>query len=100
MILKILNQEGTELFDLEKNNLFVCGNKILISNETNIYQGKAALLGLYNDEEEAKEVFSKIIDNLMYIIPYGPMFCFKMPKPKEKQQEDEKEGVEDAKDGE
>ena len=119
-MIKIVSQDGKEMFDLERSNLFVCGNKILISDKVNIYESKAALLGLYNDEKEAEDVLVKIIEMFSKIPNVDSNFlCVRMPKAEEKQEQPqtasavppeilqaalaaqaEGNGVEDAKDGE
>lgn len=99
-MIKILSQDGKELYDLGRNNIFVCGQKVLISNEINIYQGKAALLGIYNDEEEAMEAFSEIIERALLLNPYGELSCVKMPNAREKEKGEENNGGEQGKTGE
>lgn len=117
-MIKLISQDGKELFDLDKNNLFVCGNKILISDKVNIYESKAALLGLYNDEQEAENTMIKIIETFAKIPNVDSNFlCVRMPKAEERQPQQsnsvppevletalaaqtEGNGVENAKDGE
>ena len=91
-MLKILSQDGKTLYDLGNNNIFVCGQKILISNEINIYQGKAALLGFYNDEEEAQNVLYDILERLLIIYQAGSFDCIRMPKAREEEGEKENGG--------
>ena len=93
-MIKILSQDGKTLYDLGNNNIFVCGQKILISNEINIYQGKAALLGFYNDEEEAQNVLYDILERLMFIYQTGNFNCIRMPKAGEEEKGEEKDGGE------
>lgn len=99
-MLKILSQDGKELYDFERNNIFVCGQKVLISDEINIYQGKAALLGIYNDEEEAIEAFSEIIERALLLNSDGELNCVKMPNAREKEKGEENNGREQGKAGE
>ena len=96
-MIKIISQDGKELYDLGRNNIFVCGPKVLISNEINIYQGKAALLGIYNDEEEAQEAFSEMIERALLLNSYGELNCVKMPKAREEEKGEEKYGGEQGK---
>lgn len=93
-MIKILSQDGKELYDFGRNNIFVCGQKILISDEINIYQGKAALLGIYNDEEEAMEAFSEMIRRAFFLNSYGELNCVKMPNAREKEKGEENNGGE------
>lgn len=99
-MIKILSQTGKELYDLGRNNIFVCGPKVLISDEINIYQGKAALLGIYNDEEEAMEAFSEMIEMALLLNSYGELNCVKMPNAREKEKGEENNGREQGKAGE
>ena len=99
-MLKILSQDGKELYDFERNNIFVCGQKVLISNEINIYQGKAALLGIYNDEEEAMEAFSEMIRRAFFLNSHGELNCVKMPNAREKEKGEENNGGEQGETGE
>ena len=96
-MLKILSQDGKELYDFERNNIFVCGQKILISDEINIYQGKAALSGLYNDEEEAMEAFLEMIRRAFFLNSHGELNCVKMPNAREKEKGEENNGGEQGK---
>ena len=96
-MIKILSQTGKELYDLGRNNIFVCGPKVLISDEINIYQGKAALLGIYNDEEEAMEAFSEIIERALLLNSDGELNCVKMPNAREKEKGEENNGGEQGK---
>ena len=96
-MIKILSQDGKTLYDLGNNNIFVCGQKILISNEINIYQGKAALLGFYNDEEEAQNVLCDILERLLIVYQAGSFDCITMPKAREKEEGEEKDGGEQGK---
>lgn len=96
-MLKILSQDGKELYDFGRNNIFVCGPKVLISNEINIYQGKAALLGIYNDEEEAMEAFSEMIERALILSSHGELNCVKMPNAREKEKGEENNGGEQGK---
>lgn len=93
-MIKILSQDGKELYDLGRNNIFVCGPKVLISNEINIYQGKAALLGIYNDEEEAMEAFTEILEKAMFSKPFNDFDCIRMPKAREEEKGEENNGGE------
>ena len=93
-MIKILSQTGRELYDLGRNNIFVCGQKVLISDEINIYQGKAALLGIYNDEEEAMEAFSDMIERALLLSSYGELNCVKMPQARGKEKGEENNGGE------
>lgn len=99
-MIKILSQDGKELYDFGRNNIFVCGQKILISDEINIYQGKAALLGIYNDEEEAMEAFSEMIGRALLLNSYGELNCVKMPKAREKEEGEENNGGKQGETGE
>ena len=96
-MIKILSQDGKELYDLGRNNIFVCGPKVLISNEINIYQGKAALLGIYNDEEEAMEAFSDMIERALLLSSYGELNCVKMPQARENKEREKENGGEQGK---
>ena len=93
-MIKILSQDGKELYDLGRNNIFVCGPKILISNEINIYQGKAALLGIYNDEEEAQDALIEILEKAMFSKPFNELDCIRMPKAREKEEGEKNNGGE------
>lgn len=88
-MLKILNQDKTEVFDVERTNIFVCGNKILISDKVNIYEGKAACLGIYNDEQEAQDILFRIIETFAAIKNLESNFyCIRMPQKREQKQEE------------
>lgn len=79
-MIKILSQDKEAVYDFEENNVFVCGNKILISDKVNIYEGKAACLGIYNNEEEAKYIFLKTIETLTKLENIEDKFyCLGMP---------------------
>ena len=88
-MLKIISQDGKEMYDLERNNIFVCGNKVLISDKVNIYESKAALLGMYNNEEEAEHNLMRIIETLVKIPNIDSnFFCIRMmPKAEEKEEQ-------------
>lgn len=60
MIIKIISQDGMNLFDFERTNIIATGNKILICDKVNAFESKTALLGIYQDEEQCKEVFNGI----------------------------------------
>lgn len=96
-MIKILSQTGRELYDLCRNNIFVCGQKVLISDEINIYQGKAALLGIYNDEEEALDAFVEVIEKAMFLKPYGELDIIRMPQAREKEEGEKNNGGEQGK---
>jgi hypothetical protein len=97
-MLKILNQDKTEVFDVERTNIFVCGNKILISDKVNIYEGKAACLGIYNDGQEAKDVFFKILSTftVIYNAEKG-FYCAQMPEKENREGKEETNGGEQGK---
>ena len=96
-MIKILSQDGKELYDFGRNNIFVCGPKVLISNEINIYQGKAALLGIYNDEEEALDAFVEVIEKAMFSKPYSELDIIRMPQAREKEEGEKNNGGEQGK---
>lgn len=96
-MIKILSQTGRELYDLGRNNIFVCGQKVLISDEINIYQGKAALLGIYNDEEEAINAFVELIEKAIFSKPYGELDIIRMPQAREKEEGEKNNGGEQGK---
>lgn len=60
--MKILSQSKKELYDFERNNIFVVDDTIFISSKVNIYDGKPGILGQYNNEEECKEILKNMID--------------------------------------
>lgn len=100
-MLKILSQDEKEVFDVEKTNMFVCGNKILISDKVNIYESKAALLGMYNDEEEAQDVLFTILETFTATKNLDSNFyCAKMPKMKNIEGKEKVDGGEQGETGE
>lgn len=83
-MIKLLSQDGEGVYDIERNNFFICGNKVLISDKVNIYDGKAACLGIYNDEQEAKEVLMKLLEIIATVHNIDNTFyCAKMPPKRE-----------------
>lgn len=62
------------MFDLDHNSVFAVDDIIFISDKVNIYEGKAAVLGKYNDNEECKSVLLDIVsceikENKVYLMP-------------------------------
>ena len=99
-MLKIMSQDGESVYDVERANLFVCGNKILISNEVNVYQGKAACLGIYKNEEKAKEVLELMLSTFTTTKGLNSNFyCAKMPE-EHKEKGEENNGGEQGETGE
>ena len=96
-MIKILSQDRRELYDFERNNIFVCGQKILISDEINIYQGKAACLGIYNDEQEALDAFVEVVEQAMFFKTYGDFKYIKMPQARENKEGEKENGGEQGK---
>ena len=100
-MIKIISQDEKEVFDLERNNVFVCGNKILLSDKVNVYEGKAALLGIYNDEEEAFKVFKEMLKTLTdRAVRISDTFYYLQVPPKEEREEENAENGEQREDGE
>lgn len=97
-MLKIMSQDGESVYDVERANFFLCGNKILISDKVNIYEGKAACLGIYNDEQEAKDVFFKILSTftVIYNAEKG-FYCAQMPEKENREGKEETDGGEQGK---
>lgn len=90
-MIKILDQSNKQLFELEGNNIFVNKNNIVINSHVNKFSGDTALLGEYNNEQEAMDEFEMFqewledIDNtdkLVYIYAF---------KEKKEEQKDERE---------
>ena len=96
-MIKILSQTGRELYDLGRNNIFVCGQKILISDEINIYQGKAALLGIYNDEKETLDAFLEVMQKAMFSNHSGELNIIGMPQARENKEREKENGGEQGK---
>lgn len=100
-MLKIMSQDGESVYDVERANLFLCGNKILISNEVNVYQGKAACLGIYKDKEEAKEVLELMLSTFTATKGLNSNFyCAKMPEEYKEEEGEENNGGEQGETGE
>lgn len=88
-MIKIMSQDENAMYDIDRNNIFVCGNQVLISDKTNIYEAKAALLGAYESEGEAKEMLQRILNTLVQARQVNEYFyIIKMP-PKGKEEKNE-----------
>lgn len=69
--MRILSQNGKEIFNLENCNLFLREETIYISDKVDLYNGRAAILGKYNTPEEAQEILLEIFSRQgnCYIMP-------------------------------
>ncbi len=54
--MKIINQDKTAIFSLDNCNVFCVEEVVYITQGINVYDGKAAILGHYENKEEAEDV--------------------------------------------
>ena len=83
--MKILSQNRKEIYEFEGNNIFVVDDIIFISSRVNLYEGKAGILGQYNNTEECLDVLNEIMGT------YGTVGTgfYVMPTKKEEKNENQ-----------
>lgn len=100
-MLMIENQERTAIYDIAGKSISIGGineNTIFISDKVSIHEGAPAVLGIYNDKEEALRILDKLKETIINTPNTSKYNAIVTPKKEERKIEDEQEQEEFEKD--